>query len=117
MGSRKTIPATSVDVRDYFAANPKKIPTGAEKSVKRNCKGRIKVNAIDVFNADKSHGMHYEEGNVAVLPLTYKARNHRKVTVHLPVSEIRALAGKPGSRGPLGQRALEAAAEAYAASA
>lgn len=117
MGSRKTIPATSVDVREYFARNPKKVPAGAEKSVNKSCKGRIKVNAIDVFNADKSHGMRYEEGNVRTLPLTYKARNHRKVTVHLPVSEIRALAGKPGSRGPLGQKAIEAAAEAYAATA
>lgn len=114
MGS-KVIPATSKQVREFFAAHPKQIPAGAEKSVQVSCKGRIKPTAIEVFN--KVSGMRYDEGSEPTMPLTYKAKNHRMVTVHLPKSEVRALAGKaPGTRGPLSKRDLDIAAEVYLAS-
>lgn len=114
--AQKFIPATSQDVRSYFARNPKKIPSGAEKSVQVSCKGRIATAAVDEFNADKSHGMRYVEGSPATMPLTYKARNHRQVTVHLPKTQVRALAGKAGTRGPLSKRDLDFAAEVFAGS-
>jgi len=110
----KVIPATSQDVRAYFTSNPKKVPAGAEKSVQKSCKGRVAVSAIEAFNSDKSHGMRYVEGQGAHVALTYKARNHREVTVHLPRTQVRALAGKTGARGPLSKRDMDAAAQAYA---
>lgn len=116
MATIKTVPATSKDVREYFARNPKKVPAGAEVSVQVSCKGRISQKAIEVFNKDaKSHGMKYSEGNPKHMPLIYKARNHRMVTVHLPRAEVRAMAGKDGKRGPLTKQDLEFAAEVFVA--
>lgn len=112
----KFVPATSQDVRSYFERNPKKIPTGAEVSVQKSCKGRIKPTAIAVFNSDKSHGMRYDEGSEPTMPLTFKAKNHRMVTVHLPKSHVRSLAGKSGTRGPLSKSDLDFAAQMYLAS-
>jgi len=111
--AQKFIPATSQDVRQYFAKHPKKIPAGAEKSVQVSCKGRVKPNAIDVFNKDaKIHGMKYVEGNTKAVALSYKARNNRVVTVHLPMHEVRSLAGKSGVKGPLSAADRERAIEA-----
>jgi hypothetical protein len=117
MGTRvKTVPATSKDVRTWFEQNPKKVPAGAEVSVRVSCKGRIKPEAIEVFNeAAKSHGMRYDEGAPKMMPLTYKARNHRMVTTHLPRTQVRALAGKAGTRGPLSKADLDFAAEMFLA--
>lgn len=116
MSKSKVVPATSKQVREWFAAHPNKVPKGAEVSVQVSCKGRLAQSAIEAFNkAAKSHGMQYVEGNRKTVPVTFKARNHRMVTRHLPVAEIRALAGKPESRGPLGKAALVAAGEALAA--
>lgn len=112
--SSKVIPATSKDVRAYFARKPKSIPAGAEKSVQVNQRGRIKPSAVEVFNADKSHGMHYVEGNEPHMELPWVAGNHRKCVALLPKSEVRALAGKSGSRGPLSQADLDFAAEVFA---
>lgn len=113
----KTIPATSKDVRKFFSENPKMIPAGAEKSVQVSCKGRIKPNAIETFNkAKKTHGMHYQEGTHRVVALTYRAKNHREVTVHLPAAQVRTLAGKSGKRGPLSKTDIEFATSMYVAS-
>lgn len=112
----KVIPATSKDVRNWFAQNPKKVPAGAEKSVQVSCKGRIKPTAIETFNkAAKSHGMSYAEGNEKTIVLSYKAKNHRMVEAHLPKSQVRALAGKAGSRGPLSKADLDFATEVFLA--
>lgn len=112
--SVKTVPATAKQVRVWFDQNPRKVPTGAEKSVKVTSRGRIKPEAVEVFNkAAKSHGMKYTEGSEPMMPLSYKAKNHRMVTTHLPKREVRALAGKPNSRGPLSESDLAHAAEAY----
>jgi hypothetical protein len=110
------IPATSKDVRRYFVENPSKVPPGAEKSVQVSCKGRIKPNAIETFNKDKSHGMHYQEGTKRVTALTYKAKNHREVKVVLPTAEVRRLAGKPGSKGPLSKADKDFAVQMYLSS-
>lgn len=110
----KVIPATSKDVRAYFVKHPEKVPAGAEKSVQVSCKGRIKPSAVEVFNKDKSHGMKYVEGQKNIVPLTYKAKNHRMVTTHLPRAEVRALAGKPGSKGPLSKADMAFAGEVLA---
>ena len=110
----KVIPATSKDVRKFFAQNPKMVPAGAEKSVQVSCKGRIKPEAIKVYNKHNK-SQPYTEGNEPTMPLTYKAKNHRDVTVHLPKSHVRSLAGKTGTRGPLSQADLDFAAEMYLA--
>lgn len=110
--SLKKIPATSKDVRVFFEKNPTLIPEGAETSVRVSCKGRISTKAVEVYNKhNKSRP--YSEGNVAHMPLTYKAKNHREVTVMLPKAQVRALAGKPGSRGPLSKADLDFAAEVF----
>lgn len=113
MATKTIIPATSKDVRKYFAENPTLIPEGAEKSVQVSCKGRIKPTAIEVFN--KKSGMHYDETARVrkVVPLTYKAKNHRDVTVHLPMKQVRALAGKTGKKGPLSKADIDFATEMY----
>lgn len=115
MATRKTVPATSKDVREWFAKNPKRIPEGAHKSVQVSCKGRIKPNAITLYNKENGEGKRYVEGAALTMPLSYKAKNHRMVTVHLPRTEVRALAGKTTSRGPLSQKDLVFAAEMFVA--
>jgi len=108
----KVIPATSKDVRKFFAENPKMVPTGAEKSVQVSCRGRIKPTAVEVYNKHNK-ARPYSEGNEATMPLSYKAGNHRMVTVHLPKSQVRAMAGKTGSRGPLSAKDIEFATEVF----
>lgn len=109
----KVIPATSKDVRTFFASHPTLVPSGAEKSVQVSCKGRIKPTAIKVYNKHNKT-QPYSEGNRPTMPLTYKAGNHRMVTEHLPVPEVRAWAGKAGTRGPLSEDDISFAAEVYA---
>ena len=109
----KIIPATSMQVRTWFDKNPTLVPKGAEKSVQTNQRGRLNTEAVAVYNKHNKT-QPYSEGNKATMPLSYKARNHRVVTVNLPKSEVRALAGKAGTRGPLSQRDLEFAAEVFA---
>lgn len=112
MGKRTFVPATSQDVRNFFAENPDKIPAGAEVSVQVSCKGRVSQSAVEVFNkAAKSHGMRYVEGQEPHMPVTYKARNHRMVTEYRPISEVRKLAGAEGKRGPLSKAHLDIVAE------
>ena len=108
---KQILSATSQDVRKFFASHPTMVPAGAEKSVQVSCKGRIKPEAIAVFN--KKSGMRYVEGNEPTMPLTYKAKNHRMVTVHLPKSQVRAMAGKSGTRGPLSQKDIDFATEVF----
>lgn len=110
----KVIPATSKQVRQWFDKHPKQVPAGAEVSVRVSCKGRIKPTAIEVYNKHNKT-QPYTEGSEATMPLTYKAKNHREVTVHLPKSQVRALAGKTGSRGPLSAADLDFAAEMFVA--
>lgn len=113
----KVIPATSKDVRNWYAKpkNRNGLPEKAHKSIETSCKGRVNTDAIKKFNAHShEHGMKYAEGQEPVVALTYKAKNHRQVTVHLPRSEVRALAGKPNGKGPLSKADLTFAGEVYA---
>jgi len=110
--AQKIVPATSKHVRNWFAQHPTQIPEGAEKSVQVSCKGRIKPTAVAVYNKHNKT-QPYTEGNEATMPLTYKAKNHRMVTVHLPKSQVRSLAGKTGSRGPLSKKDIEFATEVF----
>lgn len=114
----KVIPATSKDVRRWFAENPDQVPAGAEKSVQTSCKGRISTGAVEVFNKAHKGTMKYDETSKVrkVTPLTYKAKNHREVTVVLPTPQVRALAGKAGTRGPLSKKDINFATEMYLAS-
>lgn len=112
----RTVPATSKDVRNWFAQNPSKVPTGAEKSVQVSCKGRIKPTAIALYNKENSDGKRYVEGSPLTMPLSYKAGNHRMVTVHVSREQVRTMAGKSGTRGPLSKSDLHFAAEVFAAS-
>lgn len=112
----KTVPATSKDVREWYAKNPERIPQLAEKSVQVSCKGRIKPTAIERYNKENTDGKVYVEGAPKTMPLSYKAKNHRMVTVHLPRMEVRALAGKATSKGPLSKKDIQFAAEVFASS-
>jgi len=113
----KKIPATSKDVRLFFDNHKKMIPAGAEKSVQVSCKGRIKPEAIAVFN--KHSGMQYTEGNrrhidVPYVKMSADGKRLRRI-VSLPEPEVRMLCAKvAGKRGPLSQAALAYAGEQYA---
>jgi hypothetical protein len=118
MAKRKAL-ATAKDVRGFFKENPALIPAGAEKSLGETARGRIKPEAVKVFN--KESGMEYREGNrpqvTLTVPLTDKRGRAYTRTVEVPDFAARLLAGDvAGKRGRLSAEALRLAGEAYAES-
>lgn len=117
--ARKSVPATAREVRSFFRENPTLVPAGAEKSLSETARGRIKPEAVKVFNAKS--GMKYTEGNrrevTLTVPTTDRRGRARTRTVRVPDFGARLLAGDlAGKRGRLSAKALAAAGEAYAES-
>lgn len=108
-------------VRAYFAEHPERIPEG-DKSVQPKARGRLSPAAKARFAEDNPSQTYaekavYDNAKVTLVVVKQDAKGRKRTKkVEVSASQARTLAGDlAGKRGRLSEKALAAAAEAYAA--